>query len=492
MPVLTVIQNHDRREIPFDGEKLLHDVLQDAGILLDHPCGGRGTCGKCAVVLEGCVSEPNEAEKKAGSRLSCQAVLLGDATVWLDTNRSLQQIELSGESFVARKPMAGCFGAAVDIGTTTMALKLCRLADGVVVGSAACANPQRDVAADVIGRMEAAMAGSLDALQSMVLQAIEQLLKNACEAANIPEEQVDVLVITGNTTMLYLLTGKDPTCLSRSPFLADCLFGYETNILGRKAFLPPCMDAFVGADITCAVLSSGMTENRGPSLLCDIGTNGEIALWKNGVLYVTSTAAGPAFEGAGISCGCGSVLGAVDKVWLEGDSLCAHTIGDVPAVGLCGSGLIDTVAAFLIREDVSETGAMGEKELQVVGDVKLTRKDIRAVQLAKAAIAAGIQTLLETTDTKETDIAEFFICGGFGTHLNLSSAVTIGLIPETLAKKAKVLGNGALSGAVKMMLDCGCHGQAEKLAASAKQMNLGGNPQFNENYIDQMLFPERE
>ena len=492
MPVLTIVQNTDRREIPFYGEKLLHDVLKDAGILLDHPCGGKGTCGKCAVVLEGCVSEPNEAERKAGTRLSCQAKLLGDATAWLSADASLQQIELGGELFAAIQPMEGTYGAAIDIGTTTMALKLCRLADGTVLGSVACANPQRDVAADVIGRMEAAMAGSLGSLQTMVLQAIESLLAEACIATRIPAEQVDVLLITGNTTMLYLLTGRDPTCLSRSPFLADCLFGYETEILGRKAFLPPCMDAFVGADITCAVLSSQMTETPGPSLLCDIGTNGEIALWKDGILYVTSTAAGPAFEGAGISCGCGSVLGAIDKVWLEGDSLCVHTIGDAPAVGLCGSGLIDTVAAFLIREDVSETGAMSEKELTIAGDVKLTRKDIRAVQLAKAAIAAGIQTLLETTDTKETDIAQFYICGGFGTHLNLSSAVTIGLIPETLAKKAKVLGNGALSGAVKMMLDCGCHGQAEKLAASAKQMNLGGNPQFNENYIDQMLFPERE
>ena len=492
MPVLTIIQNESRREIPFAGKKLLHDVLKDAKVLLDHPCGGKGTCGKCAVMLDGHVSQPNEAEKKAGSRLSCQAVLLGDATVWLKGDTALQQIEVSGESFSAQKPMEGTFGAAIDIGTTTMALKLCRLADGAVLGSAVCANPQRDIAADVIGRMEAAMAGSLAQLQAMVLQAMENLLKSACAEAGILAEQVDVLVITGNTTMLYLLTGKDPTCLSRSPFLADCLFGFETTILGRKAFLPPCMDAFVGADITCAVLSSRMTEVPGPTLLCDIGTNGEIALWKDGILYVTSTAAGPAFEGAGISCGCGSIRGAIDKAWLEGDALCVHTIADAPAVGVCGSGLIDTVAALLIREDVSETGAMGEKELTVAGDVKLTRKDIRAVQLAKAAIAAGIQTLLETTGTQEREITDFYICGGFGTHLNLSSAVTIGLIPELLAKKAKVLGNGALSGAVKMMLDRDCHGQAQTLAACAKQMNLGGNPRFNENYIDQMLFPERE
>lgn len=490
MPVLTVIDHEGCREIEFAGPKLLHEVLQGAQILLNHPCGGKGTCGKCAVVLEGCVSTPNKTEKNAGVRLSCQAMLLGDAKVWLGADAALQQIELGGEVAVVGVPMEGQYGLAVDIGTTTMAVKLCRLSDGAVLASAACGNPQRDIAADVIGRMEAAMAGSLDTLQAMVLQAIEKLLREACEQAGIGENQVDVLVITGNTTMLYLLTGKDPACLSRSPFLADCLFGYETALLGRKALLPPCMDAFVGADITCAVLASCMAETQGPALLCDIGTNGEIALWKEGTLYVTSTAAGPAFEGAGISCGCGSVRGAIDRVWLEGDSLCVHTIGDAPAVGLCGSGLIDAVAALLIREDVSETGAMDEKEVAINGNVILTQKDIRAVQLAKAAIAAGIQTILETTGTRETDIADFYICGGFGTHLNLDSAVTIGLIPETLARKAKVLGNGALSGAVKLMLDRGCHSRAETLASAAKQMNLGGNPQFNENYIDQMLFPE--
>ena len=492
MPVLTLIRNGSRQEIPFFGQQKLHQILREEGILLDHPCGGKGTCGKCAVELEGCVSEPNEAEKAAGTRLSCQAVLYGDATVRLNGETSLEQIELGGDTFTALSPMSGRYGAAVDIGTTTMALKLCRLRDGSVLATVGCGNPQRDIAADVIGRIEAAMAGSLGSLQEMVEKAIESLLLDACKLAGLPAEQVDVLVITGNTTMLYLLTGKDPTPLSRAPFRADCLFGYEARILNRKAYLPPCMDAFVGADITCAVLSSRMTAIPGPALLCDIGTNGEIALWKDGTLYVTSTAAGPAFEGAGISCGCGSVRGAIDKVWLENGNLCVHTIGDVPAVGLCGSGLIDAIAAFLTREDISETGAMDAQELSLAENIRLVRKDVRAVQLAKAAIAAGIQTLLETTETKETDITDFFICGGFGAHLNLKSAVDIGLIPQTLANKAKVLGNGALSGAVKMMLDRGCHAAAETLAASARQMNLGGNPQFNENYIEHMLFPETD
>lgn len=490
MSVLTLIQNGCRREIPFSAPQPLQQILHTAGIAAEHPCGGRGICGKCAVRLEGAVSEPNEAEKAAGTRLSCQAVLYGDGTVWLSDSAPLEQIETVSSSYTARAPMPGEFGAAVDIGTTTIALTLCRLSDGTVLGSCACENPQRSIASDVIGRIEAALSGQLSVLQDMVLSAVQTLLTKACQAAAIPESKVESLVITGNTTMLYLLTGKDPTALSRAPFQADCLFGYETAVLGKAAYLPPCMDAFVGADITCAVLSSQMTSMSGTALLCDIGTNGEIALWKGQQLCVTSTAAGPAFEGAGISCGCGSIRGAIDRVWLENGTVCCHTIGQVPAVGLCGSGLIDAVAAFLKTEDIDEAGAMEVPELVLAADVRLLKRDIRAVQLAKAAIAAGIQTLLETTGTEEADISDFYICGGFGTHLDLTSAAAIGLIPAALADQARVLGNAALAGALMLLLDCGARAQAETLAASARQLNLGGNPKFNENYIDQMFFPE--
>lgn len=491
MPVLTLIHCGASRQISFSQPQKLQAVLNRAGILFDHPCGGRGVCGKCAVKLEGCISPPNEAELNAGTRLSCQAELLGDATVWLPGEAVWDQIEVgASERYEAPAPMAGSYGAAVDIGTTTVALTLCRLRDGKVLASSTCENPQRSVAADVIGRIESALSGGLPALQEQITSAIQTLLKEACEKAEIPEIQVESFVITGNTTMLYLLTGKDPDSLARAPFRADCLFGLETEILGRKTYLPPCMDAFVGADITCAVLASKMTVNSGPVLLCDIGTNGEIALWKEGKLTVTSTAAGPAFEGAGISCGCGSIRGAIDKVWLEGDQISCHTIGDAPAVGVCGSGLIDSIAAFLQRENIDETGAVDVPKLELSNGVGLLPKDIRAVQLAKAAIAAGIQTLLEDTATKETQITRFYICGGFGAHLNLESAAAIGLIPESFAEKTKVLGNAALTGAIQLLLDCSSRGTAEMLAAKSVHLNLGGNPKFNANYIEHMLFPD--
>lgn len=488
MPVLTLMQNGCSHKIPFSAPISLQQVLQDAGVQAEHPCGGKGKCGKCAIRLAGNVSEPNAAEIAAGTRLSCQAVLYGDATVWL-ASATMEQIEL-GANARAIAPVDGRYGAAVDIGTTTIALTLCRLSDGAVLASRGCENPQRSIAADVIGRIEAALGGQLSLLQTLVLDAVQDLLSKACLSAEIPEDQVDALVITGNTTMLYLLTGWTPEPLSHAPFHADCLFGFDTTILGRRTYLPPCMDAFVGADITCAVLACAMTETPTTALLCDVGTNGEIALWKDKTLHVTSTAAGPAFEGAGISCGCGSIRGAIDKVWLDGEKVCCHTIGDTTAVGLCGSGLIDAIAALLKTEDIDETGAMEEDELPLAESVRLLPKDVRAVQLAKAAIAAGIQTILEASETKESEITEFIICGGFGSHLNLQSAANIGLIPEALIHKATVAGNAALSGALQLLLDRSSRQKAEQIAASSQHFNLGGNPKFNENYIDQMFFPE--
>ena len=205
--------------------------------------------------------------------------------------------------------------------------------------------------------------------------------------------------------MLYLLTGHAPSSLARAPFLADTLFGTQTVLLGRRAYLPLCMNAFVGADITCAVLASRMCTQSETALLCDIGTNGEIALWHNGTLYVTSTAAGPAFEGAGISCGCGSVSGAIDRVHIEQGQLCIHTIADAPPIGICGSGLIDAVAALLSLDEISPAGSIAPDGIPLSGSVRLLPADIRAVQLAKAAIAAGIALLLHHAQIGAEDIS---------------------------------------------------------------------------------------
>ena len=488
MAELVIFQNGASKTVAFTGEEKLSVLLQRAGAYMPHPCGGRGSCGKCAVTVTGAVSEPNDNERRAGVRLSCQITVLGDAVVTLPDSPRDEQIETeTGGLTGALASMPGQYGAAVDIGTTTLAVKLFDLKTGACIGTAAGLNPQTAVAADVMGRIGAAMAGSLRLLQGQVTDEIERLLAECRAQAGVaggPES----LVLTGNTTMLYLLTGRDPECLSHAPFHADTLFGGETALLGCRAYLPPCMNAFVGADITCAVLASGMCGKNEIALLCDIGTNGEMALWKDGTLYVTSTAAGPAFEGAGISCGVSSVRGAIDRVWTEHDRVCVHTIGDAPAVGVCGSGLIDAVAAFLDTEEIDETGAMEADALPLAEGIMLTRADVRAVQLAKAAIAAGILTLMETAGVSPDEVTAVYIAGGFGSHLNVDSAARIGLIPPALAKRVKVLGNAALTGAARLLLDRREHDRAREIARRARHVALGGNPRFNERYMDQMFF----
>lgn len=489
MKQLTIRQNGETERVSFEGTPLVQTVLAQAGRAPDLPCGGRGRCGKCAVTLSGQVSAPNAAEQRAGVRLSCQAVLLGDAQVVLPDTRQ-NRIEASVSAIRAAASAAPGLGAAIDIGTTTLVLKLYDLQTGQDIATAARMNPQRAVAADVMGRIGAALSGQARRLQSDVLAALQAMLDEVCRKAG--RNDVVRIVAAGNTTMLYLLTARNPDCLAHAPFEADTLFDTQAVLLGLPVYYPSCMNAFVGADITCAVLASGMCEKDETALLCDIGTNGEIALYRKGRLFVTSTAAGPAFEGAGISCGCGSVDGAIDHVWVEDGEIRVHTIADAPACGLCGSGLIDAVAVFLETEQINETGAAGDDVLPLSGSVALSRMDIRAVQLAKAAIAAGIQVLLEEAGIREEEVRTLYIAGGFGSHLNAASAAAIGLYPASMQDKVRSIGNASLSGAAEMLL---CPQRQEfmrRIASSARHIQLGGNPRFNALYVEKMLFGNDE
>lgn len=437
------------------------------------PCGGKGTCGKCAV------------KRSDGAMLlSCRTVLHGDLTVKLQAERNAH-IETNT---VSASPMQK-IGAAADIGTTTVALKLFS-PNGACIGEAACLNPQRAFASDVIGRIDASLHGKGELLQKQISDCIGTLLQDACKQANIPKDGVQNLVLTGNTAMLYLLTGRSPASIARAPFASSTLFGETVSLFGCDAYLPPCMNAFVGADITCAVLACGMTDKDAVSLLCDIGTNGELALWKNGVLYVTSAAAGPAFEGAEISSGCGGVSGAVDRVYTANGRVFARTIDEKAAIGICGSGLIDAVAAFLETQQIDETGALEDETLTLTangGTVTLTQGDVRAVQLAKAAVAAGIEILLSRSGTRAEEVETLYLAGGFGNRLSVESAVKIGLLPRAFLYKAVPIGNAALSGAV-MLLSGENIRKAERIASLSRHVELGGSADFNEMFVEKMMF----
>jgi len=489
MYTLTVFDGTTKYSLSLEGTPTVQQVLEAEGILMPHPCGGAGICGKCSIEVIGNISMPDSAELSAGCRLSCRTKLYGDAIVTLKNRAVLRENPLIAEGFTENiTPSSayteGSIGAAVDIGTTTVALSVYDLTTGSCLASKTMLNPQSMVAADIMGRIDEAINGKLSDLQSMLVSCIRTLAENAGFF-----DRIGKWVLTGNTTMLYLLTGKNPEALAVAPYEPDYLFGEEIPFLDKPAYLPDCMHAFVGADITCAVLTSGLYNNSEIALLCDIGTNGEIALWKEGSLYVTSTAAGPVFEGAGISCGCQSVPGAIEAVTLQSGALSVKTIGNTTPVGICGSGVIDAVACLLDCGVIDESGAMEADGFSLAQNIVVTREDIRNVQLAKAAIAAGIRTLLEVTGTTETELSAFYLAGGFGKHLNLDSAVRIGLFPASLKSKVKVLGNAALKGAAAMLTQNDAKKKAASIAKAAKHVSLGGDATFNKCYIEEMYFP---
>jgi len=460
--------------VGFAGQPLLMDVLQAQGIAFAHPCGGRGVCLKCAVTASGAISAPNEIEQKNGARLSCQMRLLGDCEVTL-----AEAAGFAVQAVLSGTPPAA-LGLAADIGTTTLDIRLYDLQTGAPYAQSAALNPQARFAADVIGRITAAAAGKGEAMRTQLLQALQGM------TAGYPP--ITRAVITGNTVMLYLLTGRDPKALATAPFAADCLFGHTETILDSPAYLPRCIGAFTGADLTCALLASGITQRAQTAMLCDIGTNGEIALWHEGRLYVASTAVGPAFEGTGISCGMGGAAGAIDTVWALPNGLDAHVIGGGTPRGICGSGLIDAVAGLLRLSWVDQTGAMDADTVQIAPGVSLTQQDIRQVQLAKAAVAAGIETLMDIAGIDAEAIATLYIAGGFGSHLNPRSAAAIGLFPPALAPRVQVLDNAALDGAGRLLLDQGLRQTADHIARAAEVVQLSGNPLFAKKYIRHMDF----
>ena len=487
----------------------------EAGILLsefllgEQPCGGHGKCGKCKVIAHGVLSPLSASEKQLltpseidqGVRLACCTYALGDCMVsrFDSGNRSDRIVTDSTLPQFACDPAFEKYGAAIDIGTTTLAARLYDTS-GRLLSEATALNPQSTWGADVISRIEASLAGESTALASSIRQAIDRLLSELCQQADIASEEIDGVVITGNTVMLYLLTDSSPLTLSHAPFEADRLFG-ETlpardlglTSLAEQAniYLPPCISAFVGADTTCALLATRLCESDKTLMLADIGTNGEMALWHDGKLTVCSTAAGPAFEGVGISMGMRAADGAIDKVSLADGRLFCHTIGNGKPIGICGSGLIDAISCLLEIEELDESGYLEEDPYPLDGAVSLIQKDVRAVQLAKSAICAGIETLLDLCNIGADKVSTLFIAGGFGHYLNVRSARKTGLLPAPLTSVVEAVGNAALGGASMLLLNRGLRQDSLKMARKAKTAELSTSPVFSESYMMGMMFEEK-
>ena len=518
--------------------------------LSELPCGGHGRCGKCKVKANGEVSPLTDAEKelltdaeiKGGIRLACYTFILGSCSIEKITDTDTASVLTAGEKGdIKLSPAFRSLGVAVDIGTTTVAARLIT-PSGEVLSEYGSNNPQSIFGADVVSRIEAHLAGNGAALSELIASEINKAVISLCESAGRSVSEIDALTVTGNTVMLYLLTNTSPEPLSHAPFTLSRCFGEtlsasELNISAlppdTEIYLPPCISAFVGADTVCAVLTAaprsekialwknvsdeysdgksfekiyqatssadrnstekpdcsiGYLENKKIAVLADIGTNGEMALWKDGQLYVCSTAAGPAFEGVGISRGMRGEAGAIDKVTVVNGKMCASVIGGGEPKGICGSGLVDAVAALLDTEEIDETGYLEDGEVTVLSPITLTDKDIRAVQLAKSAISAGIRTLINEAKIKSDDVTSLFIAGGFGNYLNKVSAGKIGLLPSELVEKTENIGNAALVGAEMLLLNKELRNKAKELSEKAVTVELSTSKYFSECFISGMLF----
>ena len=440
-------------KIQADKGKNLLSVLRDNGIFVDAPCGGTGHCGKCKVKIAGEIPPVTETEQAlltrseivSGTRLACLTDCTGTMRIMLPEYKTVSKagfLETAQEIDNGFCP--GETGIAVDIGTTTLAVYFYELKSGNMTDVRSGLNLQRRYGADVISRISACEAEQ-DALRKMGDSIVSQINGYIREYG----KKIASAVIVGNTTMLHLLTGLDPSGIAKAPYLGQSLFGvmYAGHQLGLQVdgevYLPPCISSYVGADITAGLIAMNLDRSKEHVFYIDIGTNGEMALCKGNTIFCCSVAAGPAFEGAKIKFGTGSVAGAINRVWYDG-GVKYTTIDDAPPVGICGSGLIDAVAVMVETGIVDETGRFMDDqsdEFFVSESISITRQDIREVQLAKSAVAAGIETLMKYGELETTEIDKSVIAGGFGSYINPRSAVVIGLLPKAFTGKLETVGN---------------------------------------------------
>ena len=469
--------------------KLLHDHIPSFAM----PCAGNHTCGKCRVGISGDVSPISDAERKllgedAGKdiRLACFCTVEGDLTVTLQEEGSSKIL-----SWYRTQPLntdLSGYGFAVDIGTTTVAMQLIDRAAGKVVAERLAENEQRGFGADVISRIEACKEKGVQTLSDRIAQQLEDMAKQCLEESGV--EFVEESVVTGNSTMLHIYEGLDPSSLAVSPFKVQSYFGgmSRRTLAGKPVYLPRCIGAYVGADIVCAVLAAGMHSPQ-VQFLVDIGTNGEMVLARSGKMICCSTAAGPAFEGAGLSRGMSARAGAICAVTNESGEISYKTVGDSPAIGVCGSGILDALAVMLENDVMDDTGYIEDEEWQIADSgIFITQRDVRQIQLAKSAICAGVLTLLDREALKADDIDRFVVAGGFGSSINHDSAAGIGLFPKALQSKTDFIGNGALGGAALLLCRLSLRDEAANMAESAEELSLSASPIFMDNYLDCMTF----
>ena len=493
---ITVLPNNVTFETT-KGENLLIALARNK-FFVTASCGGKGNCGKCKVaLLSGIVSGCEQ--DSDGNVLSCKANVESDLTVKL-----LQSVERKDETFTADKTAS--YSVALDVGTTTLVASLIDEQSGKTVLKTAQLNPQGVLGADVLSRIQAYSEGNGTILHDLIVDKTQQILQGFTAQTGA---KINELIVTANTTMLHIFLGVDPTPIGAYPFtpVFTCskeIGGKELSLDATVVRLLPSASSYVGSDVVSGVLACNMHEDNDVTMLVDVGTNGEIVLKANGKMYGTSTAAGPALEGAGIECGLGGVAGAIDSVDMKEGKIVYTTIDGEPPTGICGSGIIDLIALLVREKIIDYSGTFDEESnsplinnllgerFYVTDKVYLSQKDVRQFQLAKSAIVAGMKTLLIEKNVPLSEVKKVYLAGGLGQYMSISSATQVGLLPADTQSVTVAVGNTALQGAIKCVASKETREKMDEIATSIEIVELSTSAVFQDEYVENMYFGSEE
>ena len=510
-----------------EGEFLL-PLLRKNELLQSAVCGGKGLCGKCTIKVLNGDFEITQKDKEFfsntqlsdGFRLACCAKVMTDCTIKMETNQETFEVitvnEIVEKSQYEQIKEFDRIGIAIDIGTTTIAMQLINCKNGMIIDTYTDVNHQRAYGSDVISRIQSSREGNLEELQERIqkdlLNGFHYLVSNFAQQLYISEveaiEKVEKIVIAANTTMIHLLMGYSCEGLGTFPFKPITLdllkrSFYEVfsdSYLDVPVVILPGISTFVGGDIVSGMLLRNFYDTEEISLLVDLGTNGEMALGNADKIMVTSTAAGPAFEGGNIKDGMGSIQGAISQIRVEKEeektNVFYETIGNTTPKGICGTGVVDMVYELLRNEIIDEMGTFRDEgqDAFVLAEkadgsvISFTQNDIRQLQYAKAAIRSGIDLLIQKYGIVFSDVKHIFLAGGFGYKIDISKAIGIGMIPEEFKNRTLAIGNSSLGGAIIALTNDDYENKIAKICSVSKEITLALEDEFNEQYLENMYF----
>jgi uncharacterized 2Fe-2S/4Fe-4S cluster protein (DUF4445 family) len=534
----------DNRVVELDGPLELSLAAARCDIWLEHPCGGTGDCGKCRVRVSGGDVPPTAddrlvipaAELAAGWRLGCRLLLTGPCEIEVPAQDRAPKPKSFGPDRLpaalgepqvpASLPTRGDvpYGVAVDLGTTTLAAALVDLRDGRVLHALSGLNPQARYGADIMSRIQFARerADGNALLHGAIGEGVAGLIRGLTALAGAPADDLLAVTCVGNATMTHAALGADVSPLGVAPYLglftgeqevSASALGWPVNPGARVRF-GPMVRSHVGGDTVAGILACDLDRLDGWRVLIDLGTNAEIVIGGAGRLVAASTAAGPAFDGVTISCGMRAAPGAVDAVAIRADGhLSSSTIDGAPAVGLCGSGLVDAVAGLLRAGVIAKSGYLrsadeclsqgvpgalverlvrvpsGQRAVGIDGSVAVTATDVRQLQLAKGSIAAGLSLLMRRLGVDAGRIAEVLVAGTFGAFLRKESLVAIGLLPPIDPERIRFIGDAAGAGARLMLVDGQARRRAAEAAARCEYVELAGAAGYEDAFTAALGFP---